>query len=81
LFRGHNDARFYLFLSNGPLCRSVIYLDDASTDNSIEIVQSLAEECRVEQILTKKTWHRDEPNDRNMLCKQGVPLVVPFYST
>ena len=50
---------------------SIVYLDDASTDNSLEIVCALTEECNIEKIITKDVWFRDEPGDRNKLLQAG----------
>lgn len=50
---------------------AIVVLDDASTDTTIEIVQALAKSCAIERIITKKTWHRDEPGDRNKLLQAG----------
>ncbi len=43
----------------------IIVLDDASTDNSVAIIESLAKECNVTEIIRKKEWYRNEPADRN----------------
>jgi glycosyltransferase involved in cell wall biosynthesis/protein-L-isoaspartate O-methyltransferase len=50
---------------------AIVFLDDASDDNTVRIVESLAEECNIERIIRKETWHRDEPGDRNMLLHEG----------
>jgi len=50
---------------------AIVYLDDASEDDSVKVVQSLATECRVEKILRKDKWHLDEPGDRNRLLAAG----------
>ena len=50
---------------------AMVFLDDASEDDSVAVVQALAEECRIERILRNKTWHRDEPGDRNRLLQAG----------
>ncbi len=54
-----------------PYADAVVYLDDCSDDASVSVVESLAEECRVERILRKTVWHRDEPGDRNALLAAG----------
>jgi FkbM family methyltransferase len=73
LLPGHNDARFLPNCLRAIACYAdaVVYLDDASDDNSIEIVQSLAKECRVEQIITKSSWVRNPAADRNILLQAG----------
>jgi glycosyltransferase involved in cell wall biosynthesis len=50
---------------------AIVYLDDASDDNSLEIVESVAAQYNVEKIIKKKVWQRDEPGDRNALLKAG----------
>jgi glycosyltransferase involved in cell wall biosynthesis len=50
---------------------AIVFLDDASEDDSVEVVESLAAECRVERILRNKTWHFDEPVTRNRLLEAG----------
>ncbi len=50
---------------------AIVYLDDASDDNSVAIVKSVATKYRVEKIIRKKIWKRDEPGDRNALLKAG----------
>lgn len=49
----------------------IIVLDDASTDGSVAKIKSLAQECRVTEIIQKKEWYRDEPGDRNALLNAG----------
>jgi len=46
---------------------AIIVLDDASEDNTVEIVKSIAKECKVEKIIKRKKWHRDEPFNRSRL--------------
>ena len=53
---------------------AIVYLDDASDDNNVEIVQSLAKECNIEKIIQKQSWYRDEPGDRNKLLTEGRKL-------
>lgn len=50
---------------------AIVYLDDCSEDDSVKIVESLAAQCRVESIIRKPTWHRDEPGDRNRMLQAG----------
>jgi glycosyltransferase involved in cell wall biosynthesis len=50
---------------------AIVYLDDASDDNSIEIVESVASQYHIEKIIKKKKWQRDEPGDRNTLLNAG----------
>lgn len=53
---------------------AIVYLDDASTDETPDIVESLAKELGIERILRKKEWVRDEPRDRNALLNAGREL-------
>jgi FkbM family methyltransferase len=50
---------------------AIVYLDDCSEDETVAVVESLASECRVEKILRKTKWRRDEPGDRNALLQAG----------
>jgi len=50
---------------------AIVYLDDASTDDTLAIVKSLAQECNIEKIIAKEKWYRDEPGDRNKLLQAG----------
>lgn len=76
LVPARNESRFLkqCLKSLALYTDAIVYLDDASEDNSVEIVESLAKECRVEGIIKKKVWHRDEPGDRNALLNMGRQL-------
>jgi glycosyltransferase involved in cell wall biosynthesis len=50
---------------------AIIYLDDCSIDDTLAQVEECRAECRVERILTKDRWVRDEPADRNRLLQAG----------
>ncbi len=50
---------------------AIIVLDDASEDNTVKIVESLSEQCHVQKIIKKSTWHFDEAGDKNALLKAG----------
>lgn len=50
---------------------AIVFLDDASDDDTLQIVRAIAGECKVEKILTKTNWYRDEPGDRNALLQAG----------
>ena len=52
----------------------IIILDDCSTDNTLEVINSLAEDCNIKKIITKSKWYRDEPGDKNKLLKAGREL-------
>jgi glycosyltransferase involved in cell wall biosynthesis len=53
---------------------AIVVLDDASEDESLTIIQRIAHECHIEEIIEKKIWHRDEPGDRNKLLQAGRKL-------
>lgn len=53
---------------------AIVYLDDNSTDNTLEQVRSIADECRVERILERHDPLRDEGRDRNLLLRAGREL-------
>lgn len=57
-----------------PYVDAVVYLDDCSDDDSVRVVEAIAAECRVERIIRKTVWHRDEPGDRNALLAAGRKL-------
>jgi len=50
---------------------AIVVFDDASEDNTVEIVEALAEECNVERIIKKKVWKRDEASDKSLLLNAG----------
>lgn len=50
---------------------AIVVLDDASTDNTLEILNSIQKECKIEKIITKEKWYRDEVSDRNALLEAG----------
>lgn len=50
---------------------AIVYLDDASDDASLSVVELLAEECNIETIIRKRVWNRNEPEDRNTLLAAG----------
>ena len=50
---------------------AIVFLDDASTDATLSIVESLAQECHIEIIIRKDVWFRDETGDKNLLLKAG----------
>ena len=51
---------------------AIIVLDDASDDGkTVPILESLANECNIVQIIKKTVWFRDEPGDKNKLLEAG----------
>lgn len=73
LVPGRNESNFLVqhLKALSLFVDAIVYLDDASEDNSVEIVKSIAAECKIEKIITKETWYRDEPGDRNRLLNEG----------
>ena len=53
------------------LCDEIIVLDDFSDDHTVREVEKLSDKLKIGSILTKKSWYRDEPGDRNRLLKEG----------
>ncbi|MCL5095947.1 MAG: FkbM family methyltransferase, partial [Candidatus Omnitrophica bacterium] len=58
---------------------AIVYLDDCSDDNSLGVVESLAESCRIERVIRKTRWHRDEPGDRNALLAAGREIGGTYF--
>src|ERR1700722_5907120 len=47
---------------------AIVILDDASTDSTLEIIQSLADECKIESIIRNREWKEwNEPANKNKL--------------
>lgn len=49
----------------------IVFLDDCSTDTTLEIVRALAQECHINHIITKNQWIRQEGQDRQLLLVEG----------
>jgi len=83
LVPGHNDSRFLpnCFKALALYADAIVYLDDASTDNSVSIAQSLAEECHIEQIIVKEKWVRHASADRNILLNAGRAIGGTHFIT
>ncbi len=50
---------------------AIVVLDDASEDGTLTTIHRLKDECNIAKIITKETWYRDEPGDRNLLLQAG----------
>ena len=50
---------------------AVCVYDDDSEDNTLEIVESLASECRVERVIKNRAWDYDETKYRQELLQAG----------
>lgn len=53
---------------------AIVFLDDCSTDGTVDVVRELSAACNVEKIIEKDAWYRDEPGDRNKLLAAGREL-------
>ena len=49
----------------------IIVLDDASDDNTVDILETIAKDCNILEIIKKPEWYRDEPGDKNKLLRAG----------
>jgi glycosyltransferase involved in cell wall biosynthesis len=83
LVPGHNDGRFLsnCFRALALYADAIVYLDDASTDDSVAIAERLAKECNIEQIITKKNWVRHASADRNILLNAGRAIGGTHFIT
>jgi glycosyltransferase involved in cell wall biosynthesis len=50
---------------------AICLYDDDSTDNTLEIVESLASECGVEKVIRNRHWRYDEGKYRQTLLEAG----------
>jgi len=73
LVPGRNEAKRIAFCLRAlaKFTDGIVYLDDCSDDETVQVVNSLASDCRVEKIIRKTEWYRDEPGDRNALLQAG----------
>lgn len=79
---GENVAQFLQLLAK--VVDAIAVLDDASTDDTVEQVLRVAEQVRVEALITKRDWLRNEAQDKNLLLRlarrlHGTAFVVPDY--
>ncbi len=67
----HQVAPFLRLLS--PFVNFTIILDDSSIDRTVSVIESVAKETKVRQILLKPSrWNRSETSDRNELLLAGT---------
>lgn len=68
-----NEARFIAncLKTLSQYTDAIVVLDDASYDNTLEIVESLKDECKIEKIISKKEWKKNESGDRLALLQAG----------
>ncbi len=57
-----------------PYTDAIVVLDDVSQDNTVEIVEHLAQELPIARIIKKTVWIRDERADKWMLLKAAREL-------
>jgi glycosyltransferase involved in cell wall biosynthesis/predicted O-methyltransferase YrrM len=50
---------------------AICIYDDDSDDNTLEIIESLSSECRVERVIRNRYWHYDEGKYRQALLDAG----------
>lgn len=72
--RNEEDKVEFALRALSKFTDAIVFLDDCSTDGTVQVVRDLSEACRVEKIIEKPVWHRDEPGDRNRLLAAGREL-------
>jgi len=72
--RNEEDKIEFALRALSKFTDAIVFLDDCSTDKTVQVVRDLSEVCRVEEIIEKPVWHRDEPGDRNRLLAAGRAL-------
>jgi len=72
--RNEEDKVEFALRALAKFTDAIVFLDDCSTDATVQIVRDLSEACRIEKIIEKPVWHRDEPGDRNRLLAAGREL-------
>lgn len=61
--------------SPSPFTDAIVYLDDASSDETPQIVESLVQECRIERIIRKKNGTETNLATAISCSKQDVKLA------
>jgi FkbM family methyltransferase len=76
LVPGKNEARHIEFCIRAlaQVCDSIVYFDDDSSDDSLAIVESIAQECRVEHIIRKRNGEFHETIRRALPLAAGREL-------
>lgn len=77
-----NIAEFLRLLA--LLTDAIAVLDDASSDETVAQVLSVARECQIEAVITKSAWVRNEAQDKNLLLRlsrrlNATAFIVPDY--
>ena len=72
--RNEEDKIEFALKALAKFTDAIVFLDDCSTDKTVQVVRGLSAVCRVEKIIEKTVWHRDEPGDRNRLLAAGRVL-------
>lgn len=67
-----NEGRriLYCLQSLAKVVDEIVYLDDGSTDCTLDLVKSVSKECRVTRIILR-SGERNEGRDRNLLLNAG----------
>jgi len=73
LIAAKNEARIIeqCFRALSPFTDAIVLFDDASEDDTVKIVESLADECHVEKIIRNEQWDYNEHNYRSRLLEAG----------
>lgn len=73
LVAGRNESNFIeqTLRALAVFTDAIVFYDDASTDNTVEIVQSLASTCNIEKIIRNHEWRYNEHNYRSRLLQAG----------
>ena len=58
---------------------AIVFLDDASEDDTVRLVKAMAAEYNIETIIEKGAWHRNEPADRNALLQAGRKIAGTHF--
>jgi len=73
LVRSRNSAAFIeqALSCLKEFCDGIVFYDDHSTDNTLEIISSKKELLKIKRILTASKWDHDEGRNRNKLLAAG----------
>lgn len=76
LVAGKNEsARLaYCLRALAPVVDAIVYLDDNSSDDTVDQAKALAKDCHIERIIEREDPGRDEARDRNLLLRAGREL-------
>lgn len=68
-----NEGRrvLYSLKAMASIVDEIVYLDDGSTDDTVDLVRSVSEECRITRFIENKRGEHNEGLDRNLLLRAG----------